>query len=551
MSIFSIPEKNKFNNIKINKKSGNTTGNKGLKSVLTPVEPPLGKKGKTSPPQNPITIDSTWVEGHKNHENFIGILDQNLSVDELKLSDEIHKNLSRKYENQNKARKILYNFERAILDVDPQYSHMTELEKHYKASNTHATIKCLRVKKKDADTVGIRVDHKNRKAIYTGLQNCSSPWACPVCASKIQTRRALEIKKAFDWAYGKTDKNGNPKKQYQMAMITLTFPHGISDDLGDTLEKLKLAYTYFRKGKNYDNYKKSVDYQGMIKAMELTWGSLNGWHPHSHELQIIDFDINEKQEKKIKKFISNKWEQACIKAGLLSHGDIMNFRKRAVDIIFKAKDSDYLAKMNDMDKPIKDKQWGADTEMAKASTKKGRMSGLSPFQMLEESDGNEQYQNLFLEYALKMKGKRQLVWSKGLKDKVGIRDKSDEEIADEETAETDLLALLTDGQWRIVLKNDDRAYVQWLAVNCGFEGLAQYFKEHGSILVSVEDVLGRMELARTEKVVEKVVESVGKKKKKKDAVPRPVEPITIPEDKPKMTAEEFLAYFESRYERVT
>ncbi|GMB02275.1 protein rep [Pelosinus sp. IPA-1] len=437
------------------------------------VEILLVKEKKSSPflsgEKASLTYTTEGFEGVEKPRNLKSHFDSNLSLSKMKESDDSHKNLHNKYMRQNKSRKILYAFERLILDTDPQYSHLTELERHYKAMNSHSTIKCLRVKTRNSDNVGIRVDHKHKKAHYTGVMVCGSPWACPLCASKIQNRRAIEIQEAFKWAYR--------DKQFQMMMVTLTFPHGIADDLGEMMEKLKIAMVYFRKGANYDKFKKSIGYQGMIKAQEITWGQINGWHPHTHELQIINYDIDQKEEKRISKFILNQWEMACKKAGLLKHGSIADFRKKAVHIIFHAKDSDYLAKLNN-----EDRAWGADKEMASASTKKGRMTGLSPFQILDQSDENEEFQNLYLEYALKMKGKRQLVWSKGLKEKVGIKDKTDEELALEESSESDLLALFTNEQWYIVLKNKDRAYVQWLAVNYGFEGLAQYFEKHGSIL---------------------------------------------------------------------
>jgi len=424
---------------------------------------------KENPPPLIVAEKSCSTQSFKGIEGFKD--DGNLNKLLLKQneSDDYHKNLSKKYINQDRARKILYDFERLILDNDPTYAHLTELEKHYRAMNSHSTTKCLRVKHRSSSRVGVRVDRKHNKAHYSGLDVCGSPWACPVCASKLQNRRAIEIQDAFKWAY--------KDKQFQMMMVTLTFPHGIADDLGDMLDKLKLAMKYFRKGKTYDKFKAGIKYQGMIKAMEITWGNINGWHPHTHELQIIDYNITPAEEKRIHKFILNRWEMACKKAGLLKHGSIADFRKRAVNTIFHAKDSDYLAKLNN-----EDRAWGADREMASSSTKQGRLTGLSPFQILEQSDGNEQFQNLFLEYALKMKGKKQLIWSRGLKDKVGIKEKSDKELVNEQTSESELVAFFTDHQWKIVLKNNDRSYIQWLAVNVGFDGLADYFKQYDSVL---------------------------------------------------------------------
>lgn len=49
---------------------------------------------------------------------------------------------------------------------------------------------------------------------------------------------------------------------------------------------------------------------------------------------------------------------------------------------------------------------------------------------------------LFMEYVNAIKGSRQLVWSRGLKAAVGVDDKTDEEIAQEEaTRVTDRISL--------------------------------------------------------------------------------------------------------------
>ncbi|SSP03090.1 Uncharacterised protein [Acinetobacter baumannii] len=66
--------------------------------------------------------------------------------------------------------------------------------------------------------------------------------------------------------------------------------------------------------------------------------------------------------------------------------------------------------------------------------KKGRNGGFTPFDLLNFSiEDNEIYgkkpSKLFQEFAISMKGARQLVWSRGLKKLLGIEEKSDEELA--------------------------------------------------------------------------------------------------------------------------
>jgi hypothetical protein len=55
-----------------------------------------------------------------------------------------------------------------------------------------------------------------------------------------------------------------------------------------------------------------------------------------------------------------------------------------------------------------------------------------------------------------MKGQRQLVWSRGLKDAVGVVEKTDQEIAQEEVVKVDDRIQVPNDAWCFVLGNDAR-----------------------------------------------------------------------------------------------
>lgn len=56
-----------------------------------------------------------------------------------------------------------------------------------------------------------------------------------------------------------------------------------------------------------------------------------------------------------------------------------------------------------------------------------------------------------------MKGKRQLLWSPGLKALVGVDEKTDEQIATEQSEEADVLGLVSTGDWQRVRRYQRRA----------------------------------------------------------------------------------------------
>ncbi|MDG4813687.1 protein rep, partial [Hydrogenovibrio sp. 3SP14C1] len=87
----------------------------------------------------------------------------------------------------------------------------------------------------------------------------------------------IELKEALDSA---------KEKGYKSHFVTLTFPHGISDDLNDILSKMRNAYRRLSSGKNaIKSLIKRVDennqIHGFIRAVEVTHGK-NGFHPHIH-----------------------------------------------------------------------------------------------------------------------------------------------------------------------------------------------------------------------------------------------------------------------------
>ncbi|OCP42271.1 hypothetical protein AKH06_18080 [Vibrio parahaemolyticus] len=329
--------------------------------------------------------------------------------------------------------------------------------------NYHKTAKCKHVL--IADGVDVLKSKEHSKAFYKGLTVCGRIWTCPVCSALIQERRRHEVSAAMDYFYAQPNK--------QAAMVTLTFSHSFGDDLSTLLAQQSKALTKLRSGKAWEKFKAVFGFEGLIRSLELTFGD-NGYHPHTHELWFIDKRINRarlnayldakyrakkhharRDELKAmtpqKCFIAlllERWEACCAKVGLL--GDKVDvFRKRAVDVKFNAKNSDYLAKQDSSS------HWGADREIAKASTKQGRKKGMHPFMFLQkyEETGDTIWAYRWLEYTKAMHLKAQMYWSAGLKELVGIADKDDEEIAVEMDDQADHVAKLNKQQWRKVANN--------------------------------------------------------------------------------------------------
>ena len=183
----------------------------------------------------------------------------------------------------------------------------------------------------------------------------------------------------------------------------------------------------------------------------------------------------------LKKDLQILWEKACIGSGLLdlnNEKQIKNFRKRAVDVKDRVSSSDYIAKYGDQN------TWGIDAELTKSNSKTNvdDHKGLHPFALLELADENNSYGKRFVEYAKAMRGKSQLFWSHGLKERLGINDVDDEELASEKREEADVLAVLGSEHWRKVIENDARSEILDIAETLGFKGLQDWFKRHCMII---------------------------------------------------------------------
>jgi hypothetical protein len=295
-----------------------------------------------------------------------------------------------------------------------------------------------------AELVGVHLAREHRSAFFSGLVTCGSVWSCPVCAAKVQERRREEIAQAIDFAWD---------SGFQPVMVTLTFPHRAWHKLEDLLNQQADALQKLRAGAPWSKVKAWAGYKGLIRSLELTHGQ-HGWHPHTHEIWLVRKDLDASE---LKAKVLARWESACIRAGLLDPSDadqVKAFREHSIDVKGNCSASDYLAKQDDS------RHWGADREIAKASTKAGRSKGVHPFGLLDQArQGCTRSGALFVGYSLAMRGKRQLFWSHGLKSLVGVADISDEELAEQEREEADALGHLDVDDWHTVRQAGARAEV--------------------------------------------------------------------------------------------
>lgn len=321
--------------------------------------------------------------------------------------------------------------------------------------------KCLRIRSAHNDVqVWQSTEHKTTH--FKGLQTCGSVWRCPVCSAKIAERRRVEILQAME---------SHKAAAGCVNMLTLTCPHQVKDNLAELLAKQAKALNRFWSDRVVKGILAEMGTIGQIRALEVTHGRKseqnNGWHPHYHVLMfqglgdvLVSFDQQQMTDWQVRLYL--QWAKACKAAGLgepsYAHGLKLDDGSKAAKYVSK---------------------WGLEDEMTKGHTKKA-LHGETPFDFLRaylDDDQDKQAAALFVEFAKTFEGKRQLHWSKGLKKRYQVAEKTDEVLAAETEDKAHLLGMITLDQWRDVLAVEGRGVVLSVAASGGWDAVVRYLDQ--------------------------------------------------------------------------
>lgn len=147
-----------------------------------------------------------------------------------------------------------------------------------------------------------------------------------------------------------------------------------------------------------------------MTATEVTHGR-NGWHPHFHEILLLD--ASPADALAMLETLRAGWRTSLAAVGL--SGNEAAFQVQSAQAA-----GAYVAK------------FGAAEELALHGEKRGRNGSRGVWQLLDDArDGCARSAAIWREYALAFRGRRQLVWSPGLKARFNIGETSDDEAAAE------------------------------------------------------------------------------------------------------------------------
>ncbi|WP_426692779.1 hypothetical protein ACMC5O_001962 [Sphingomonas sediminicola] len=309
-------------------------------------------------------------------------------------------------------------------------------------------------------TTLVAMQRVSGSVVWKGVMRCGSVWLCGECAQKIERVRGDEVKRLIETARA---------RGHLVVMITHTFPHTIAETCRESMDGLSGALRTMRQRGGYQRFRKSLGFQGLVRSTEITHG-WNGWHPHNHELWILDpvlagVDSQNMDGPTLEKLIADKvfpqWEAAAKK---VFGEDRAPDREHGIDVSIVWSANDYLAKCPDRAAQLEangKNRWEASAEMTKSTAKMGRKKSRTFWDILEIADGSgpspeeqkaaglpilsvERARELVLDYGRGTWRKRRMYWTPGHKTKdgyvEGLRERFDigEELTDEQIADGEL-----------------------------------------------------------------------------------------------------------------
>ena len=304
----------------------------------------------------------------------------------------------------------------------------------------HRVCACGKHKKDSEQAVSVSVNTSNGVASLNNVIHCGSVWVCPSCSFKISQERKKELAEAM---------KACRSKGLHVAMLTLTVPHYLGDDLRTLLKDMgKAKHSLWSNRNSREYFENQMPLVGHITATEVKYSDNNGFHPHYHILLILDKQYKAEDLEIIESDLYEFWAEKCVKQGLgkpnREHGIDLKMGSNSEDML-----ADYISK------------WGMAEEMTQAHMKVGKKNkqSLTMWEVLDlsqmEASTRDKYSYIFKTYAHAFKGRRQLFWSKGLKKLLSIVETTDEELANKEESEDALIinaVVFTDFEWSIIRK---------------------------------------------------------------------------------------------------
>lgn len=280
---------------------------------------------------------------------------------------------------------------------------------------------------------------------FAGLERCGSVWACPSCAEKIAAQRGSDLAAGVERWLG---------AGHGAVMLTLTMRHHAGQALAELWDAKSRAWAAVHRTAAWRGSATTIGDQqrygiaGWVTGTECTHGRA-GWHVHVHALIFTETPLSDDAANGLGARCFSRWSAALQRAGLEAPS-----RAHGVDALVvrdAAGAGRYVVK-------------GVSLETLAGPLKSARGANRAPLQILSDigDRGSARDVALWHEWEAASRGRRQMAWSRGMRELLAVEDLTDQEIAEQDLGGEIVGAIALEDWWKIA--RDAEARAQILAV---------------------------------------------------------------------------------------
>lgn len=305
-----------------------------------------------------------------------------------------------------------------------------------------------------------RLRFDGESAGMAGLETCGSVWSCPCCSSKIASHRTDDMESGIrTWSTA----GGS------FVMLTLTMQHRKGQSLRSLWDGLSGAWRGLVSDGTYKRTLRRLGVSGFHRTTEVTLGA-HGWHVHLHVVYFVAGSPREVDSVEAGLGIIGRWIASVQAQGFSAVSDAQDWKilrgsgDALASVAGYVHKGEYVERVQSM-KPVR----SLAMEVTRSDLKDSK-GGRTPFGILadivasveETGEVPEDDWALWSEWEEVSRGRRQQVWSRGMRERLGL----DDELTDDEAAAVELsgvdLVSIPASSWRRFAQ-DGRAHAELLA----------------------------------------------------------------------------------------
>jgi hypothetical protein len=314
----------------------------------------------------------------------------------------------------------------------------------WRASSLGRVRNCGRAVRSESAGVTLRVS--DQVAAVAGLQHCGSVWACPVCSSQILVHRALEIGAVLGQAVA---------EGYSLGFVTVTMRHRRSQALRGLWSAAGRAWGRATSGGQWVTDQGAHGVEGWVRVWEVTDGR-NGWHVHVHAVVVLAPGATPASLDVVAGGMFDRWSKGLVEAGQEAPRLVGQEWHLVEGDDAAGQLSEYLFKLADQGAADRARSLGLELTHTRPGRARSDLATRPVWSLLGDlvERGEAETLRRWHEWEAGSKGRRQVGWSKGLRERFApeVEGVEDQAVVDTErgTAADDVVHLTVQA-WRQVV----------------------------------------------------------------------------------------------------